>query len=618
MLKRMYFVIIICLSFFSFNSKETDTNSLVSYTINEENKVFFVTAKNGLIVRNKPSLKGKRITKLGYGSLVTITNNTGIFFNVKDTGKSIQGEWVKIKHHQYKEAYVFSGFLQKERLEKLITFHVDKVKTAFNRLQTFAANKVYAKTINKELHFTQSAQKELIYTRNNAFLESFQIAYDSHRPLTLSPDVVWLTIAQGFSVHMNENFKELENIVFKGDKPEVISCFVDNLEYDEKQWATLSSLLSKETAKYTKEDIHSLLIPSFSTTTTIESTVYQINLLESFEQAFTYIGDTGCGIPRITLEGETKDWLWIYNNVDKLKKYGLEDWVDGLKPVLKEFVNASKGNINDLFWQDAYKNAFEYMGFYISGWVVKFFPYIVKVGSQTFGGYDNEHYGVKTGKINVKNPFLKGDDYLMSTLSTDQFPSGISQIDIVLKNINSGKHTDMEMHGGFLGIEQDRDLSLKPHIAYVVTKKKAKSPIINLERNYNNSRSVSHKAYEYWCPYPIKDKQLKKKAVYNMRSNKTYEKGIQSIKNYLKDKLPKEVLHKKIRFIVLTNGTVSSIEIIEGGNTIKNDKIETVLMNLPYTWFPALAQVNVMDIIDLEEEEANKLMRVNSYIELVF
>ena len=82
--------------------------------------------------------------------------------------------------------------------------------------------------------------------------------------------------------------------------------------------------------------------------------------------------------------------------------------------------------------------------------------------------------------------------------------------------------------------------------------------------------------------------------------------------------MPKEVLHKKIRFIVLTNGTVSSIEIIEGGNTIKNDKIETVLMNLPYTWFPALAQVNVMDIIDLEEEEANKLMRVNSYIELVF
>ena len=42
----------------------------------------------------------------------------------------------------------------------------------------------------------------------NALLWAINTAYDQHYPLVLSPDIVWLVIAQGFARHVNENHKK--------------------------------------------------------------------------------------------------------------------------------------------------------------------------------------------------------------------------------------------------------------------------------------------------------------------------------------------------------------------------------------------------------------------------
>ena len=44
-----------------------------------------------------------------------------------------------------------------------------------------------------------------IGTRCHPLIDTIQTAFSRHYPLTLSPDSIWLAIAQGFSHHIAEN-----------------------------------------------------------------------------------------------------------------------------------------------------------------------------------------------------------------------------------------------------------------------------------------------------------------------------------------------------------------------------------------------------------------------------
>lgn len=46
----------------------------------------------------------------------------------------------------------------------------------------------------------------------NALLDAAHTAFHEHRPLVLSPDAIWLTIAHGAAIHINENAEELRDV----------------------------------------------------------------------------------------------------------------------------------------------------------------------------------------------------------------------------------------------------------------------------------------------------------------------------------------------------------------------------------------------------------------------
>lgn len=85
--------------------------------------LYFVSLKNGLNVREKPSTSGNRIGVLNFNSLVNIVSKTGIEFTIDDNDitKIISGQWVKIESvYQGKSTsanivsgYVFDGYLSK-------------------------------------------------------------------------------------------------------------------------------------------------------------------------------------------------------------------------------------------------------------------------------------------------------------------------------------------------------------------------------------------------------------------------------------------------------------------------------------------------------------------------
>ncbi|WP_196884971.1 SH3 domain-containing protein [Aureivirga sp. CE67] len=72
-----------------------------------------VTAFNGLVIRDAPSLKSNKIGKFYFGKNVGEIKNTGETLTITDEGKEISGEWLEVKNFddKFEKGYVFSGFL---------------------------------------------------------------------------------------------------------------------------------------------------------------------------------------------------------------------------------------------------------------------------------------------------------------------------------------------------------------------------------------------------------------------------------------------------------------------------------------------------------------------------
>ena len=90
----------------------------------------YVSAENGLIVREKPSQGAIKLDMLDYGTVIEITEHTNLQLDLVDGGKKLSGEWVKIRgidaYESFDEGYVFSGYLTLEKLEKRFKVNYDE------------------------------------------------------------------------------------------------------------------------------------------------------------------------------------------------------------------------------------------------------------------------------------------------------------------------------------------------------------------------------------------------------------------------------------------------------------------------------------------------------------
>jgi len=502
---------------------------------------------------------------------------------------------------------------------KGVSFKVNDVEIAKTLLKVDSARQVFENKIGKKILFfpEEHASLGLVNCLNNGLIQTIQECYDNHRPLILTPDIIWLAICQGVSIHMNEHYDSLKNVVFIEGKPDKIIIRNDSLEYSAKHWKNLIGSFSTETKKYTNDDFYSFFVSEFTTTTAIDQTAYQITLLESYKKAFEYIGETGCGIPSITLEGNKADWQTILKKLDMLNKIGLSNWAENLKPIIQEFINASDGKYKKEFWENIYKNASEYNAFYVSGWIIKFFPYIKSLESD--GIYDVKRGETKVGENFKPNKFFEGDNYLLSTLSTDNFPSGLAKIPITWINKTSGLTKKMEVYAGFFAIKQYEDKSLKPLVSWAICEEYAKNPEHKLTKN--NSISLKHSP-AYWSPHFAAN--VTDSAVYDIKRFKTHKNSIAYLKQMLVDSLQSNLVFQSLKYVndtiqvtVLSNGTIGEVSMTH----CKNDQIVRyiagLLKGLPEKWFPALAHPTaVLDLTDFPEEENKIKVRVNSMVKI--
>ncbi|WP_378187556.1 SH3 domain-containing protein [Aquimarina sp. W85] len=146
-------------------------------------EIRYVKADNGLIVREEPNKKSKRIGKYKYAEKVEVLEKTEIEFSIIDAGKKVSGEWFKISgliEGTSVQGYVFSGFLTDQVLKKRIEIKFNDVIVALDHMRIMDYSKVLTQKqkdtakISMDLSGTPEDKFLKIITKNYKKIEVFQ------------------------------------------------------------------------------------------------------------------------------------------------------------------------------------------------------------------------------------------------------------------------------------------------------------------------------------------------------------------------------------------------------------------------------------------------------------
>ncbi|RZK09605.1 MAG: DUF4419 domain-containing protein, partial [Flavobacterium sp.] len=198
----------------------------------------------------------------------------------------------------------------------------------------------------------------LVTFGQHPFFNGMYQAYADHRPFVLSPDMILLLLDQGFARHVKFNAEALRKhfVAHSGKLSLIVVNDKIKLDNPSSPWEEVFEGFEKEIKKHTGKDLVKTLTADFTTTTPVSRIATQTALMESVKPYFEFVQITiSCGIPEITLEGNTRDWERVLEKARFMKKYELSWWIDSLEPLLKEFIEASKGKIDKDFWRNMFK-----------------------------------------------------------------------------------------------------------------------------------------------------------------------------------------------------------------------------------------------------------------------
>jgi len=287
------------------------------------------------------------------------------------------------------------------------------------------------------------------YTKQN-FLQNFLMAYHNDLPIYLSPDDIWLLICQGFSQHVTINSRQLRDhfVDFEGQQTITVERYnMDPFSATVDDWRDIISEFPEHLKKQVKGDICDVLDFNFSTTSLDTKISGYVTLMSALKEYFKYhVIMYCCGIPYIQLDGTLEDWERVLDKTNKLRKYDLDWWIDELVPVLQQFIRAKKGDIDVEFWKNMIKEkqGRTYDPGFISGWIVKFFP-----------------YDVSNTRLNLNK------------IDTDQARNLFPQIldaPFILRLEPSGQEFKCTFHSGFIGVTQDpKTYVVKQRIGWYIT-----------------------------------------------------------------------------------------------------------------------------------------------------
>jgi len=262
-----------------------------------------------------------------------------------------------------------------------VSFTPSNVEARSIDCATATPSSLLSRTKQKGNEIFQSSFPETssnIVPSNNGFVRTILDAYNNHRALIIRPDDVWLAILVQFSFFVNGNAELLRSqfVTHEGKKELVVKAVGTRYTVD---FGHMARTMTDEIQKNVVDpSLREWIMPEFSTTTTNDTTVCSMVMMATLKEYFSYKFMLMCGIPRVRLEGEKRDWENILERLEKLKEYGLQSiaWYHLLVPIVSRFVKAfdePNGMENVDFWQ----RVAHYHGggsgpTWLSGWITAF------------------------------------------------------------------------------------------------------------------------------------------------------------------------------------------------------------------------------------------------------
>ena len=325
------------------------------------------------------------------------------------------------------------------------------------------------------LHYEFDTEETQFFNKKKvSLIAGLILAYKNHYPITISPDMIWLLILQGYSKFM-EKYSELVReryVNFEGKK----SLCVNRLglfpeQVTKETWRGIIQEYVDKIESNIGKEIISNLKSDFSTTNFVTLTTSQVSIMSAMKQYFTYkLLMGGCGISSITLEGSLEDWQKIKSKLEFLSTKALKWWTKHLIPIIdniiktKEYYNKNNKINQELikFWKDMIRLKGKgdlYDPHMINGWIIKFIP----------------DYSEQKPKL---------FEEILETNVPDQIIS--CPLELTVLNTDGTKSIyKCDVTSGFYGMVQDQqNFTVKPVIGYaIVVEDKITSKMTIEEKN---------------------------------------------------------------------------------------------------------------------------------------
>jgi hypothetical protein len=347
------------------------------------------------------------------------------------------------------------------------TFEVSKVEPPRARRRGLDRKDAITKLLNKPIEQVYDGKARLVAcTDVSPLVQMAHDAFYEHRPIELSPDAVWFTIAQGFAAHVNANAETLrERFVRHQGKVKLVVERPDFLLGRPNPWPEAFAAFSDQIAGHVGK-LRDLVVADFSTTGPLERAATEVVLMDTFQAYFEYEMMCGCGIPRITLRGTVDDWRSVRRRAQMLSEFGLAHWTDALLPVLDRIVATAEGADDPAFWQSFFRYRSGSGPSVLTGWIHVLYPYI-----------KHWPHGWRAPAVLGLNPHVAvwrrefAEDESGPALGC--IPSGLASAPVAITDLRSGEKHEMRFVAGLFGVVEDGAGVLSPEFGWAVVYDKA-------------------------------------------------------------------------------------------------------------------------------------------------
>lgn len=357
------------------------------------------------------------------------------------------------------------------------TFAVHAVEPASDPLPTVKPGEALAARLGDRPEACSDHTADCIAgVHQHPLIAAVHQAWCDHRPLVLSPDMIWVVVLQGLAQHVKNHPERLRDrfVSHEGRKTPAVDRNDLHVGSPENPWPEVVAELTAAVRAEIGPGFE-WLAADFSTTGPAERTAAEIAVLDALQPYFEYRVYGVCGIPSITLEGTAEDWRRLADKVEGLAGFELGWWLEHLRPIVGQFARAAAGDVDVDFWRNIYKRLDAYGGYVINGWIAKLFPYLKSGDSGTYTVRNHLLEGpfapyppAPPVPVGPRPDRVRRFDPGEPAAFPDDLPNGLSSAPFTL-TARDGREWAMDLLGGFVAVTQDRDTgALRPKLGWAV------------------------------------------------------------------------------------------------------------------------------------------------------